>query len=464
MKHILRIFTIVLTVLMLCAAVVGCDYRRPGTDDEGGGLQADYEIDFNLPVSTKATISVIIPDNDNERKIINSVIAGFQEKYPNVTVETNFLTIDSYEQTVTKQYSADVLADVIWCNSQNYYFLVSNGYALNLDKFTEDAEAANIFNYEEDFSTEFKGMGLFNDVRYAVPRSIDSVICFYNKEILSAAGVDMSIVQNGWTWEDMLTVCAKVRQYYDGKGQDTYFPLDSNLTWESVAYPVIKSLGGEVLNEDGEFALTEEASEDIVAFVQNLVTKRYIPSSNEQTSSFESGTGALLFQSTSIDNYQTRALLKDKFDVVSFPLINGENSYSGMGFAGYALNSHLKDDADQLNVAAAFLAYLMSYDGQQRVADEGGLTLPSIRADLSVDNPEANWHKKYSSTFNVEAYTWGAQYKTREEFLDNTKAIFTSSLISAMNKYVGSYAVREPNNAYKYFKEEVEYVFDSVVS
>ena len=106
----------------------------------------------------------------------------------------------------------------------------------------------------------------------------------------------------------------------------------------------------------------------------------------------------------------------------------------------------------------------MSYDGQQRVADEGGLTLPSIRADLSVDNAEANWHKKYSATFNVAAYTWGAQYKTREEFLDDTKAIFTSSLLSAMNKYVGSYAVREPENAYKYFKEEVEYVFDSVVS
>ena len=219
-----------------------------------------------------------------------------------------------------------------------------------------------------------------------------------------------------------------------------------------------------MLNEEGEFALTEEASQKIVAFVQNLVTKGYIPTGSEQTSSFESGTGALLFQSTSIDNYQTRALLKDKFDVVSFPLINGEDSAIGMGFAGYALNSRLEGKQDKLNAAAAFLAYLMSFEGQQRVADEGGLTLPSIRNDLSTDNPDANWHKKYSSSFNVEAYTWGAEYKTREVFLDNTLAIFTSDIISAMNTYVGSYAVRDPNNAYKFFKEEVEYVFDSVVS
>ncbi len=468
MKRIFRILAVVMSVLMISAAVVGCNFRRP--DDNGGTggdntpPKQDYTIDFNLPVGTTASISVIVPDNDTERKIMNALIAGFNEKYPNISVTMNFLTIDSYNATVSRQYEADVLADVVWCKSQNYYFLVSNGYALNLDLFTEQAEAAGKFNYEQDFNTEFRGMGLFGDVRYAVPRSIDSVLCFYNKEILSAAGVDMSVIQNGWTWDDMLTVCQKVRAYYDSKDQTTYFPLDSNLTWESVAYPVIKSLGGEVLNEEGEFALTEEASQKIVAFVQNLVTKGYIPTGSEQTSSFESGTGALLFQSTSIDNYQTRALLKDKFDVVSFPLINGEDSAIGMGFAGYALNSRLEGKQDKLNAAAAFLAYLMSFEGQQRVADEGGLTLPSIRNDLSTDNPDANWHKKYSSSFNVEAYTWGAEYKTREVFLDNTLAIFTSDIISAMNTYVGSYAVRDPNNAYKFFKEEVEYVFDSVVS
>lgn len=189
------------------------------------------------PVGTTASISVIVPDNDTERKIMNALIAGFNEKYPNISVTMNFLTIDSYNATVSRQYEADVLADVVWCNSQNYYFLVSNGYALNLDLFTEQAEAAGKFNYEQDFNTEFRGMGLFGDVRYAVPRSIDSVLCFYNKEILNAAGVDMSVIQNGWTWDDMLTVCQKVRAYYDSKDQTTYFPLDSNLTWESVAYP-----------------------------------------------------------------------------------------------------------------------------------------------------------------------------------------------------------------------------------
>ena len=473
MKKIVRIVAIVVTLLMLCAATVGCNFRRPDSDDGGGNggggntgggsVQEEYEINFNLPVGTTAEISVAIPDNDYERKIMNAAITGFAEKYPNIKVNLEPFDLNSYNTIIPKQFEAEMLADVVWCNSQNFYFIVSNGYALNLDVFTQQAEEAFVFDYDADFDSEFQAMGVYGGVRYSVPRSVDSVVCFYNKDILSKAGVDMSIIQNGWTWDDMLSVCAKVRAYYDGKGQTTYFPLDANLGWESVSYPIIKSLGGQVLNEQGEFALTEGVSEKVVSLVQNLVTNKYIPQGSEQTSNFESGTGALLFQSTAIENYQLRASLKDKFDIVSFPLINGEDSAIGMGYAGYFINSQLKDQADQLNAAAAFMAYLMSYDGQQQLAAEGGLTLPSIRTDLGTENAEANWHKKYSSQFNVEAYLWGSQYKTSEDFLNYTKAIFSASLISAVNTYVGSYAIKAPDKAYKYFREEVEYAFDSVV-
>ncbi len=462
MKKFFKLLTVVLSAALIGAAAVGCTPAgvNPGGDEI---VKAEYEIDFDLPASTSGDLTVIIPDNDTERKIMNALIAGFNEMYPNVKVTMNFLAIDSYNSTIMRQYQADVLADIMWTNSSNYYFLVSNGFALNMDLFIDQAEDAGLFVYEEDFNEEFQGMGEFDGIRYAIPRSIDSVICFYNKDILNDAGVDLSVIQNGWSWDTLMECCEKVRAYYDKNGDTTYFPLDSNITWESVAYPIIKSLGGEVLNENGEFVLTEEKAQEVIDFVQYMVEKRYIPSGSEQTSSFESATGAFLFQSTSIDNYQTRATLRNKFDVVSFPLINGEDSYSGMGFAGYAFNSKLKDDADQLNIAAAFMAYLMSFEGQQRVAGEGGLTLPSIRTDLGTDNPDANWHKTYSSQFNVEAYTYGSQYKIGIDFINGADPIFATDLINALNTFVGSSAVRRPDDAYQTFKDEVEYVFNSQV-
>lgn len=471
MKRFLKVIPCLLLALVMVVAAVGCSYKRPGDTTE----EVKYTVNFDLPASTKTTIKVLIPDDEYERKIMNALIAGFNQKYPLIEVQINTLTIDRYNTVVFQQSQAGILADIIWTNSSNYYFLISNGISLNLNQFMEQGTQAGVFNTETDFTSDFNEMGVVGENRYAIPRSIDSVVCFYNKEILEKAGADMSLVRDGWTWDDFLTICESVRNFYDTTSDSAYknsefYPVDANLTWESVAYPIIKSLGGEVLDENGEFALTKEKSDEIVAFVKELVDKRYVAGENSSQSSFESGTGALYFQSTAIDKLYNKASLvnqttkESKFDVVSFPLINGESSVIGNGFAGYALNKATASDQTKLDASAAFLAYLMSYDGQQKVTSDGGLTLPSIRSDLSIDNPDANWRKTYSASFNMEAYVWGSKYKMGLPFLANTKAEFTSGIVNAMNTYVGAYALKETaDTAYNLFKGEVQDVFNSIV-
>lgn len=220
-----------------------------------------------------------------------------------------------------------------------------------------------------------------------------------------------------------------------------------------------------MINEAGEFALTQEAAGEVYDFVQNLVTNDYIPGPGEASgSSFESGTGAMLFQSTTIDHYQTSATLANKFDIVSFPMIDGENSSIGYGFAGYAINTQAAEDQATLDATAAFINYLISYDGQQKVAADGGLTLPSVRTELSAENPEANWHRTYGDSFNVSAYTYGSEYKITQDFLGYVNPVFSTSIISAMNGYVGAYCIRETKDrAYTLFQGEIEDAFNSVV-
>ncbi|MFQ9737975.1 MAG: hypothetical protein ACLR06_09725 [Christensenellaceae bacterium] len=65
------------------------------------------------------------------------------------------------------------------------------------------------------------------------------------------------MVKNGWSWEDFLTVCGQVREYYDKKSDSKFYPIDANFTWEAVSWPVMKSLGGELIDKEGKFALTE---------------------------------------------------------------------------------------------------------------------------------------------------------------------------------------------------------------
>lgn len=459
MKKILKItFTLLIAVILTCTAAA-CGDKKSSSQEN-----TDYKVNFKQSATTlKGDLRVIIPDNEPERKKLGAWVAGFNEKYPMVNISLDTLNISSYNSTIITQAQSEVLADIIWCNSSNYYFLIANGVALNLDPFTAQAKEAGIFDINNDFAEDFKTMGKYNGHLYAVARSLDSVVTFYNKDILTAARVDMNTIENGWSWETFMVACQKVRDYYDNNNQPKHYPLDANIGWESIGYPLIKSFGGEVLNSKGEFALTEEVSNKVYDFIQTLIDKRFIPVKGDSTSNFESGTGAFLFQSASIDNYQEKATTRGKFDVVSFPLINGNSSAIGNGFAGYAVNSSVAKDQNKLDIAAAFMSYLMSVEGQQKMAKDGGLNLPSIRKELGADNADSQWCAVYKDQFNVAAYTYGANMKVGMDFLSYAGADKATTIVNALNTYTGTNCIDKTKaQAYKLFKGAIEDAFDEV--
>lgn len=465
---------IVAFALSIVAAfsLIGCG----GKPNDNVPEEKSYTVNFDIPATTGAKISVAVPDNDSERQKINALISAFNTKYPliDVSVNTPFSADNTVERCIN-QFNANLLADIVWCNSTNYYGMVANGIFLNLEDFVSQAKTAGVFDYENDFDTAFQSMGRVQGKLYAIGRSVDSVVTFYNKKMLAAAGdfVDTSLIRNGWTWNDFLTVCSQLRAYYDSFGgkYEKVYPVDANVGWESVGYPIIKSFGGEVINDNGEFSLTEEQSGKVFDLINNLTEERYISSKNDAISSFVSAADdtdvrtALIFQSASIDHYEERYPLdlKGNIDVVSFPLINGENSAIGFGFAGYGVNSKIVDNQDKLNAVMAFMTYLMSYDGQQAMAENGGLTTPSIRKDLSETNPDAKWCAKHKDTCNMAAYTYGAQYKVGMDFLANVKATLTGDIVSNLNKYTGSYCISKTKaDAYRLFRAGINEAFDDV--
>ena len=132
------------------------------------------------------------------------------------------------------------------------------------------------------------------------------------------------------------------------------------------------------------------------------------------TGSFDDGHSAMLFQSASVSLYADRLALKNKMDLVSFPLIKDNDSPKiGAGVAGYSINAK----SEQQDLAWAFLSFMLSEYGQQRMA-LNGLNLASIRKDLS-DPAIANWGQKYSS-LNLAAYTFGSEYKLATNFFERT--------------------------------------------
>lgn len=428
------------TIVLLMAMLMATTAFGACGDGTGGGGDDDVVVNLNVDKNIQADISILIPGgNENEETMIQCLIDDFCDEYPNVTISKGYVSVGSYENTVRSLAAAGTLPDIVWSNSPDFYYCVSKDYVQNLNPYIEASEAAGVFNVEQDFYSEFFDCGKLDGKLYCIPRSADSVVTFYNTEILTSAGVDMSTVVNGWTWDTFMDVCQTVRTWMDNNGKRNHYVLDANLTtWLSVCVPMLASYGAEILDENGEVALDSDATRACLDMVREMVDKRIIcDSTNSSGSSFESGTSAFLFQSASVSLFANRKTLKGKMDIVSFPLIQDNSTPKiGSGIAGYCINKTSK----YKDLAWQFLTYMLSYDGQQRMGSNG-LNLASIRKDLA-DYTTANWGKGYE-TLNLSAYLYGSDYKMDPKFLSRAPIEAKPDLETAITDLFGN--VCNPN-------------------
>ncbi|MBR2969290.1 MAG: extracellular solute-binding protein [Clostridia bacterium] len=443
--------------LITAFAFTACNNKNKGDSTSTG--DAPQTVNLNLDKNTEAEITILIPGgNSNEETMIDALIEDFALMYPRVKIDYNYVTVNSYDSQIRNLASTGTLDDIVWSNSPDFYYLVNKNLVYNLNPYIEASEKAGVFNLEEDFHSEFFDMGSIGGNLYCVPRSADSVVTFINTDIFEKAGVDMSLVKNGWTWDTFLSVCETIRQYFDSTGKGSSYVLDANLTsWLSVCYPMLCSYGADVIDENGNIIIDSAATKKCLEMVRYMVEKRYIVDSQEASgSSFEAGTSAMLFQSASFSLFAERMALKNKIDLVSFPLITENNTPKiGCGIAGYCINKNTK----YADVCWAFLNYMLSYDGQQKMANNG-LNLASIRKDLA-DPTTANWGIKYPG-INMSSYLYGSEYKLDTAFLSrldpSMKPDFTTALKDMFNSACN--ATKDIDAAIDQCVEDMEYALD----
>lgn len=429
MKKMAKVLALSLSSMLIASSLVACG--GGSGNSTSGNEDTPIDVKVNLDPMVAAELEIMVPGgNSNEQTMIDCLIDDFALLYPNVEISMSYISVNNYVSNVRNQALAGTLPDILWSNTPDFYDVVSEGAILNLTpylKASEEAETLNTylneagepmkFSFENDFYTEFFDMTSMGEKCYVIPRSCDSIVTFYNKDIFTKAGVDMTKVKNGWTWDEFMDVCAAIRTWMDNNGHRNDYVVDANLTsWLSVCYPMLVAHGSEVISEDGKNIIDCPETQACVELVREMVEKRYIIDSKNTTStSFETGNSAMLFQSASISLYANKPSLKGKIDLVSFPLIMDNNTPKiGAGAAGYSICSTSKNK----DVAWAFLSYLLSQKGQQKMA-LNGLNLASIRKDLS-DHTKANWGKNYEN-LNLSAYTYGAEYKIATEFFTRTK-------------------------------------------
>ena len=413
-------------IILAASCLSGCN---------GNVNPPDEPIDLNVDYNVSAEITVGITPDPIETTFINTLAEEFNQYYPNVTV-TPVLIHGDYIKGVGQRFQADktrpgAMPDILFCDSTVSYRFIYDEVFENLDTYIDYEEQTNA-EYMDQFYDYFMKLGQkdLNGSQYVLPRSADRVVTHLNTRVLKEAGVDMTKVKNGWTWEEFLDVCETVRTHFDNTGRSSQYVLDSYVNWEAVMYPIFCSFGAEIFDDEQNIVIENTATEQALNLMKELVTKRYIAPLNSQASAnYEGGQGAMMFHSAPVYKYES--VLGEDYDLVTFPLI-GENPKIGAGLAGYGLYSNSRNKA----VAWKFLSFMLSREGQNALAEGGSTCLP-IRMDMA-DHTQNAWGSQYTH-LNMEAFTYMVEYNQATDFYLDFDPDFQSDLIGCLSDLVTNY-------------------------
>src|SRR5690606_14815410 len=156
-------------------AMAGCSNSSSG----GGGGEAVDVSDTEM----EATIEFAAWESDFDW---DSVIKGFNGKYPNITVQITKSPFKEFFTRLQTQASGDNLPDAFMMNGPNFQLYSSHDILVPFDSAVEAGEL-DFSNYPEAMEELYT----YDGIPYAVPTSYDSIGLWYNKDLFEKAGQEL---------------------------------------------------------------------------------------------------------------------------------------------------------------------------------------------------------------------------------------------------------------------------------
>ena len=415
----------------------------------------DYEVDLNVDKNTEATLSVMVPSGDGglEAKYVEAIAEGFKELFPKVKVTLDYRDIsdNGYAASINSAIASGKAPDLFYTNTGFYYYLISKNCIVNLEPYYKAAKDAGVLNLESDYYTSFFSMSEYDGKRYVVPRSMDSVVTYYNTDILAAAGIDPKTdarFNNAFTWEQFNSLLDDVNAYLTSAqaktdGYADCYALDPCFEWEAVYNPIMQSYGANIFDENGNITVESENMTEMATMINTISKKGRIIKPYSSSYNFKAGKCAFFFSSYGPTKMNEELAVRGKFDALPFPLI-GENGKIGCGFAGWGISS--RSSATQRDLAWQFLSYMISKEGQMALINNG-LATPSIRIDLAE---EKQWSKGFEN-LNLDAWLVSEDKKICTDYFVKFDPSKMFGIQNAVQNFMKNISDFSKNNSVTYF-------------
>ena len=425
-----KIITVILTVILALSMFTACDFR-PG----GGGGEGNQEMLGNIVLNPdsgfEGTLKIAAPDVASHRNALNAFIGSFQKKYPKIKVEPTYLDLNGYKASIGRVAAASMkdpanMYDIFWLD-QNY---INEWIDLDILSPLESLMDADESIDEEDLNAQMLKVSSVNDKLYMMPRDYNQVVMYYNKAMFKAAKVDYPTDE--MTGEEFKAMCEKLATNIaklDDKTNDygavyadvCNYIVDCNVAWSSLDYPLVKSFGGSVVNEQGEVVFDSPETTAAIQYWGDLVNTKVggIALAIDLTTGADRNGVQFRMQQSPI-YLHARAVMSDilneetmggqtylgignnNLGVAALPNFGGEYAV-GAGCSGYAMYKNCAHGTE----AWQFLKHVVSIEGQNAYSETGDCV--PVRTSLLTD-PTATWRtclpEKLGSDFNHDAFIY----------------------------------------------------------
>lgn len=332
-----------------------------------------------LEVNTTDPITITFSwwGGDARHEATQKAVAAFMEKYPNITVETQYAAWSGWEDKMSASFATATAPDV---NQINWNWITS--FSSDGSAFYDLNKVSDILDLSQFPESSLADCTVAGELQ-GVPISMTGRIFYWNKTTFEKAGLD--------TPKSLADLMAAGPVFQEKLG-DEYYPLAMNeydRTILMVFY--LESKYGKAWVENGQLQYSAEEVQDGLSFIQSLEDSHVIPSVKtlagdgadtlDKNTKWMDGRYAGIFEWDSSASKFEGALNDGQEFIVGEEFTDMGDSKGG--FAKVSMCFAISESAEHPAECAALINFLLNEEeGTKLMGSERGI--PSSAAGLKV--------------------------------------------------------------------------------
>ena len=361
-----------------------------------------------------------------EKAILDSVVARFEETHPGTKVKFISVTGDEYAAKIQAALAANQLPDVFYLGPESVRQYADNGKVLDLAPYIKNAKgvdfddlyssAVNAYRYDG----KYLGQG---DSIWALPKDFGPFAFAYNKTLFQKYGIPLPSKDTPYTWDEFISVCKKLTKDTNGDGMNDTFGTGLNVHWAFIQF--VWGNGTDFLDETKtKVNITDPKFIEALQFWADMTNKYEVTPSATQAQSLDTYQRWLkgelgFFPAGPWDLSTFNKVLPFDYDLIPWPVHTSENETATYrGGVGWAVSATTKNPSK----AAELALYLSADKEANEMFCDQDLQIPNLKSLASrytskPGNPQNR--QEFINIIEKTGRSWPFDYTYNRVWYDN---------------------------------------------